>query len=469
MIEEIVEKRELKNENKSTCVFPFVFLFLLFFIKQIKMLGVLNMNISLFIVLLIQISSITLVVGYLGNFLQNKKYLFFSAISICTYLFLYERVNIIATILLWCMLCLLVYWLTQCVYSSLFYPSLTLFIYIFSDNTATYLYSLFNMKLSLFLLVLLGAIYFLFISYGVKKLLLKKIVHDKERLKIATYVFVFTTIIYFAFICAERFPFLMQHINLANEVFIILYGVMSTLIFLTMLFIKKKEFETREQQKEMKYLIEYSEQIEKNYTELLKFRHDYKNILISLEDYIQTNDMQGLQRYFYESIKATKTIFEPNNFDSHSISNLKIKELKSIILSKLYVASQKGIEVKIVVPEAITHVDLPPVILIRMLGIILDNAIEESICIDAPKIELMIIKQENCHSFVLINQCKPNIPKLHELKRIHFTTKKGNQGLGLTTLDELVRSHENVFLETKIASEQFIQIITIHEKRKERC
>ncbi|ENZ5553148.1 GHKL domain-containing protein [Enterococcus hirae] len=48
---------------------------------------------------------------------------------------------------------------------------------------------------------------------------------------------------------------------------------------------------------------------------------------------------------------------------------------------------------------------------------------------------------------------------------MNFTTKKGNQGLGLTNLDELVHLNENVFLETKIENNRFIQIITISGMR----
>lgn len=382
------------------------------------------MNLGLITVLLVQSSSIVLAVSYLGNFFRNKKYLLFYLVSIIVTLILYKYIDIATTILLWGTLCLFTYLIRRNIYHSFFYPSLTLFIYIFTDNTAVYLYDVFGLKINSFLIGVLGTLYFWLITYYVKKLVLKKIIYDKERLIIATYVFSFTTIIYFTFICTERFSILIDCVHTANEIVMVVYGVMSTLIFFTLLFIKKKEFETREQQKEMNYLIEYSEQIEKNYTELLKFKHDYKNILISLEDYIQTDDIQGLKHYFYESIKATKTIFNENNLQLNSITNLKIKELKSIILSKLYVANQNGIEIKVMIPEKITKIDLSPIKLVRMLGIILDNAIEESILIKNPKIELIVLKQENSHTFVLINKCKPNIPKLHELKKTILQRKK---------------------------------------------
>ena len=296
-------------------------------------------------------------------------------------------------------------------------------------------------------------------------MVIPKIIRDKTTLKIAAIVVFFTIIVYFINICSDRFSVLARFLVISNELFTVLYGVMSTIIYCVLLFIKKKEFETREQQKEMRHLIEYSEQIENNYLALRKFKHDYKNILFSIEDYIQTKDIEGLQKYFYQSIKATETIFEENNLPIASISNLKIREIKSIILSKLYVASQKGVEVNVMIPTPITDIAISTVTLVRMLGIILDNAIEESDFLEKGKIELTIMEEDKNCFFVLMNQCRSSIPKLHELKKVNFTTKKGNQGLGLTNLDELVHLNENVFLETKIENNRFIQIITISGMR----
>lgn len=442
------------------------FIKIAFHLVEVELLGVLSMSIGLSIFLIIQILSINLGIGYIGGFIQNRIYLMFSFASIVVYLILYMQMDIVASILWWGILYGFIYFIQRDFYTPLFCISLSFFIYIYSSSAANCLYDIFNWKPSILVDGLLGAGYFWSILYFIKKRFLKKITCEVERIEISTFVFTFTNIIYFALICADHFPFLLEYGDTANEIVMFLYGLMTTLIFITLLFIKKRDFEARMQQKEMKHLVEYSEQIEKNYTELLKFKHDYKNILISLEDYIQTNDMEGLQAYFYKSIKATETIFDKNNLQITSIANLKIKELKSIILSKLYAANQKGIEISVMIPETIERIDLSTITLVRMLGILLDNAIEESFLVNNPKIELVIMKQENFHSVVLVNQCQANIPKLHELKKTNFTTKKGNHGIGLTNLDELVRANNNVFLETNIKDNQFIQIIRIHEKRR---
>ncbi|MCL4598010.1 GHKL domain-containing protein [Enterococcus hirae] len=342
---------------------------------------------SLFILILIgQLYTVFMALGYLRNLLSNKKFQLFSFISVIAYIALYQWINIIATVILWAGLCLSIYIIDRNIDIAIFYPSIILFFYIFIDGTAKYLYKILGWDISDFLTAVLGTGCLWIVTVFLKKMVIPKIIRDKTTLKIAAIVVFFTIIVYFINICSDRFSVLARFLVISNELFTVLYGVMSTIIYCVLLFIKKKEFETREQQKEMRHLIEYSEQIENNYLALRKFKHDYKNLLFSIEDYIQTKDIEGLQKYFYQSIKATETIFEENNLPIASISNLKIREIKSIILSKLYVASQRGVEVDVMIPTPITDIAISTVTLVRMLGIILDNAIEESAFLEKGKL-----------------------------------------------------------------------------------
>ena len=342
---------------------------------------------SLFILILIgQLYTVFMALGYLRNLLSNKKFQLFSFISVIAYIALYQWINIIATVILWAGLCLSIYIIDRNIDIAIFYPSIILFFYIFIDGTAKYLYKILGWDISDFLTAVLGTGCLWIVTVFLKKMVIPKIIRDKTTLKIAAIVVFFTIIVYFINICSDRFSVLARFLVISNELFTVLYGVISTIIYCVLLFIKKKEFETREQQKEMRHLIEYSEQIENNYLALRKFKHDYKNILFSIEDYIQTKDIEGLQKYFYQSIKATETIFEENNLPIASISNLKIREIKSIILSKLYVASQRGVEVNVMIPTPITDIAISTVTLVRMLGIILDNAIEESAFLEKGKL-----------------------------------------------------------------------------------
>lgn len=415
------------------------------------------------IILIGQISCIFLVLSFLDTTLRKRRYLFFSVILLLSYMVFYMLMNVVATLVLWVCLCLITYSFCGNLARSFFLPSVTFIFYIFSNYIVSIISSIISMAFSIRTSVVLSTLIFFLMAFIFKKWILTRSYKNEFILKIGAIISVATFLLYFSIIIMERFRPLEEFLDEAHDLFIIIYGMLSTAICFFFVFIKRAEYENREQRRQMDYLMEYSEQAEKNYLEILKFKHDYKNILISIEGYIETEDLSGLKEYFYDSIKATGTIFDQEIFKMSSIANIRIREIKSIVLSKLYMAHQQGITVRINVPNRVEKIPMPTIVLVRMLGIILDNAIEASNQLDNPEIEMAIISEEKSCTFILINNCSPDIPRLHDLKKPNFTTKPGNSGIGLANLDELVQRNENVYLDTKIDNDKFIQIITICE------
>ena len=247
----------------------------------------------------------------------------------------------------------------------------------------------------------------------------------------------------------------------ANEIFIIGYGVLSTLVFLVLLYSLQKEYVTKEKQKEMQYLKEYTDQLEKNYTEMRRFKHDYQNILLSIEEYIQEKDLVKLEEYFYTKIKKSSTSIERNDFKLSQLGNLKISELKSILANKLSVSQELGIDTEIEIGEKIEGIAADSVVLVRSLGIMLDNAIEAAEQIEEGMIRVAFFKKMDKLVIVIINSCSTDIPKLFELKKEGFSTKGEGRGTGLSNLERMVSSTDNLMLDTKIEKGLFTQMLSI--------
>ena len=98
-------------------------------------------------------------------------------------------------------------------------------------------------------------------------------------------------------------------------------------------------------------------------------------------------------------------------------------------MSKLYLAHEKGIEIDVNVPQKLDSFPVPSIMLVRMLGIILDNAVEESSIIDKPKILFAGLRQEEAITFIIANKCRSDIPDLHVLKKNLIHQKGKNVGL----------------------------------------
>nr|WP_277987531.1 GHKL domain-containing protein [Vagococcus fluvialis] len=207
---------------------------------------------------------------------------------------------------------------------------------------------------------------------------------------------------------------------------------------------------------------EYAKETTKQYNEIRKFRHDYVNILSSLEYFIQTKDIDKLAAYYQEFIQPTHESLAKGAFNFQELKNIESDEIKSIIAIKLLSARENELDIHIEIPDRIPQkLPINPVSLIRMLGIILDNSIEESSQIANGTVEIGIFDMEMSYLFIIKNSVRENIEPLYQLEVEGYSTKGENRGLGLSNLNEISQREKNLTLETEITPSAFIQKITL--------
>lgn len=250
-----------------------------------------------------------------------------------------------------------------------------------------------------------------------------------------------------------------------SAVSIIIILAFSVLVYLFIQSISTSQalkLEVEKQRIEVKYMNEYAKETTKQYNEIRKFRHDYINILSSLEYFIQTKDMNKLSAYYEEFIKPTQDSLSKGAFNFQELKNIESDEIKSIFAIKLLSAREKELNIHIEIPDRIPR-ELPinPVTLIRMLGIILDNSIEEASQMIDGTIEIGIFDMETSYLFIIKNSVSENIEPLYQLEVEGYSTKGKNRGLGLSNLNEISQREKNVTLETDISPVAFIQKITL--------
>lgn len=243
----------------------------------------------------------------------------------------------------------------------------------------------------------------------------------------------------------------------------------SVIVFLSLVILLLSAFALREMKykrklQEIEAYYEYTLRIESINNEMRKFRHDYVNILTTLSDYIREDDMPGLRKYFDEHIVPMKDKLKTRSIKMNGIEKLKVREIKGLITTKIIQAQEKRIPISIEVPDEIDRIDMNTVELSRIIGIIVDNAIEASENLEEPLINIAFIDNDESVTFIVMNKCSDDIPKIHELFEQGFSTKGDNRGLGLSTLKELTDSNENVLLDTVIENGYFVQKVEINNK-----
>ena len=247
---------------------------------------------------------------------------------------------------------------------------------------------------------------------------------------------------------------------------IVMYAVLiitTAVLIVTISFSIIRQIQYKRNMREIENYYKYTLQIEKINHEMRKFRHDYVNILSTMSDFIREDDMEGLNQYFHEEILPMQDSMQMNAIKINGIENLKVREIKGLLTTKILQAQEKNIRISIEVPETIEKIEMPIINLSRVIGILLDNAIEASEkIVDDPLIRIAFIKNEDDSvMFIVMNKCDTDMPRVHTLFQENFSTKGKNRGLGLSTLKELTDTTSNVLLDTTIDNNYFIQKVEI--------
>jgi len=246
-----------------------------------------------------------------------------------------------------------------------------------------------------------------------------------------------------------------------SSAFILSYVLATLVCFIFYTRTQKAQAVIREKEIEHRTLLYYMDECEHQQSAMHKFRHDQKNILSSLDLYIEEQDWGGLTQYYTSNIKPAFAIITQSEFALEGLAKIKVREIKSVLAAKLNMAQNLGLEVRFDVVNEINNIPTDSVSLVRMLGIILDNAIEELEELGAGTLSVACFKDKTSISFVVQNTCRPDILPLRQLKQAGFSTKGNGRGIGLENLSGLVNALPNVALQTSIEDGQFIQTIII--------
>nr|WP_242864449.1 GHKL domain-containing protein [Clostridium botulinum] len=207
---------------------------------------------------------------------------------------------------------------------------------------------------------------------------------------------------------------------------------------------------------------EYSHIIEDMYSETRRFKHDYINMLSPLKEYIDNEDIEGLSEFFYNNVIDMDKNIKWSNSNIDKLKYIKVSGLKAILSTKLIKASSMNIDINVHIVEDIDYIHMNIMDLCRIIGILMDNAIEASGECEAPKICIVVANKNDYVVIALHNHFFGDKPLIHKIYKEGFSTKGRGRGLGLYTVKNIIDiKYENVFLNTSIEGNVFIQEIWI--------
>lgn len=196
------------------------------------------------------------------------------------------------------------------------------------------------------------------------------------------------------------------------------------------------------------------------------FKHDFNNIVQAIGGYISTNNMEGLKVYYKDLLEDCQI---NNNLAVLNPELINNPAIYSILADKYYKAEELGIKLDLEVMSDLSNLNIKIYELTRILGILLDNAIEATSKCENKLIVVTFRKDSKTGKDLIIIK-NTYINKDINIDRIFEKgyTSKGdddsgkNHGLGLWEVRKYLKKNTNLDLYTTKNDDFFIQQFEIY-------
>ena len=282
------------------------------------------------------------------------------------------------------------------------------------------------------------------------------------------YLYPFFKKVIFAFFALHILLFISDMVNI-HEHFYSFSSILATIVFICLLLIffamnaKKvqieKEIALKQKKFEQEHLQTYTDEIVGLYNEIRGFRHDYAGMLVSMQMAIDSGDLQEIDRIYNEVLVKANQKLRSDKYTYFDLNNIEDSALRSLIAQSIVYARNNDVEFTLEVKDIITRLSIDLLDLVRIMSVLLNNAVEGAAESYLKQMEVAVIKMDLETVIVIQNSCKITMTPSEDLFELGFSTKGRNRGIGLNNVKEILDKYENIILETEMEDSTFRQII----------
>ena len=282
------------------------------------------------------------------------------------------------------------------------------------------------------------------------------------------YLYSFFKKVIFAFFALQILLFISDIVS--NYVHFNSFGsILATIVFICLLLIffamnaKKvqveREIALNQKKFEQEHLQTYTDEIVALYNEIRGFRHDYAGMLVSMQMAIDSKDLQEIDRIYNQVLVKANQKLRSDKYTYFDLNNIEDSALRSLIAQSIVYARNKDVEFTLEVKDIITRLSIDLLDLVRIMSVLLNNAVEGAAESYLKQMEVAVIKMDLETVIVIQNSCKITMTPSEDLFELGFSTKGRNRGIGLNNVKDILDKYENIILETEMEDSKFRQII----------
>ena len=299
--------------------------------------------------------------------------------------------------------------------------------------------------------------YIIYLLITKLKINFSKIQIMNKRTKI---ILILTTILAISLIAGQLYTII--YYSYTMPLFINLLNIVGLIIFFFLNFytvFTESKLETTSMNLEEAQL--YNKTLEILQDNTRAFRHDFANILQGMVGYMDNNDMDGLRKYYNQLVDDIQT---SNNLTTLSPKVVNNPAIYNVLASKYHKADSLGIKIHLEAFLDMNELHIKIYEFTRILGILMDNAIEASSECEEKVINVTFRKDNRKHMQLLVieNTYKSKDIDTDKIFEKGYSTKQGNTGLGLWEIRQILKKNNNLNLFTSKNDDYFTQQFEIY-------
>lgn len=304
--------------------------------------------------------------------------------------------------------------------------------------------------------IIISLLTFIVFSFRFPVTIMKKVLNITDHLRIR-YIIIFVLLL---IICINVILGITYYQNLTIMIVVVEGITLSIYTVISILMLKEKNTSEiyrigyEEQQKALQDNVLLLDQ------ECMK-NHENVNQLYTIEGLARNNDTKGILEYIGVVIKEKK---QEDNTLTRRIKRIPLATIQGLIYPKLGIMKDNNIDFQIVLARNIKEFDFTKVDmktnmeLCKILGVLIDNAIDEVTKLKDRKIKLeLFCKNGDLHIDVSNNYGK----LLDNMDEVGVTSKEGLHGYGLGIITQITKQNPKLQNQKNINANRFHQIVVV--------
>ena len=226
----------------------------------------------------------------------------------------------------------------------------------------------------------------------------------------------------------------------------------------------EKKMELKQKKFEQRQMEQYMDKIQDLYAELKGFRHDFGNIITSLNLAIEERDLEDIKRIKRDVLEECYGELQKEEYTGFDLGNIRDSALRSILSRGWIYAEKLGVKLTFETGEVIEKLPMRLLDLVRTVGILVNNAIEAANSSLEKEVHIAVFNMPNGVHLIVQNSIADQPIDWNKLFDKGFSTKGDRRGMGLGIVKDIVEGYSSVFLETELINGKFTQTLVVGEK-----